>query len=295
MTRTTGATNIQPFESRTSVATTATQQIRHLASQANDTPREQFKALLKHQRNFLWWIDTRHQELLRIKRQLDPAGRGPKDTVYRKYRWYAEQQSLLEAINAFEGFYKNTFINLGSAIQSYVPPDRVKGTVDAKTLWATANPNSTAALIFEHQLFHNLKTVDDLTNLLVGARRYMPDNIGGTHYARSRALQIIFQMRHTLSHNQGRVTQSDAAKFAALGYSVTHGEVLDPSSDHLGIVVRDVLIDECDQFTDWLLDKAAAYLAQRQRDFGAVLLGAHRDNLFQTVGSHPALRMLPWQ
>ena len=202
---------------------------------------------------------------------------------------------MLEAINAFEAFYKSTIINLGGAIQSYVPPDKVKGTVDAKTLWATANPESTASLIFEHQLFHNLKTVDDTTNILVGARRYMPDNVTGPYYARSKALQVIFQMRHTLSHNQGRVTQSDAAKFAAMGYSATHGEVLDPSSDHLGSVVREVLLDECEQFTDWLLDKTADYLTQRNRDFGTVLLATHRDNILRSVGTGPALTGLPWQ
>lgn len=295
MTRPAGATNIQPFESRTTVATTATQQIRHLARQANDTPRDQFRALLRHQRSFLNWIDTRHQELLDAKVQLAPGGRGPKDAVYRKYRWYAEQQSLLEAVNAFEAFYKSTFIKLGGAIQSYVPPDKVKGTVDAKTLWATAKPESTAALIFEGQLFHNLKTVDDTTNTLVGARRYMPDNVAGPCHARSKALQVIFQMRHTLSHNQGRVTQSDAAKFAALGYSATLGEVLDPTTDHLGSVVRDVLLDECEQFTDWLLDKTAEYLTQRNRDFGAVLLATHRDEILQSVGTRPTLTELPWR
>lgn len=295
MTRPAGAANIQPLESRNVIATTATQDIRHLAQQVNDTPCDQFKALLRHQRNYLAWIDTRHQELLTAKRQLNPGGRGPKDAVYRKYRWYAQQQSLLEAINAFEVFYKSTFINLGGAIQSYVPPDKVKGTVEAKTLWAAVNPSSTVALIFEHQLFHNLKNIDDLTNLLVGDRRYMPDNVNGQFYARTKALQAVFQIRHTLSHNQGRVTQSDMAKFAALGYAVVQGEVLDPSSDHLGTVVRDVLLQEAEQFTDWLLDKTARYLSQRSNNHGAVLLVAHRDAILSTVGSRPSLTSLPWQ
>ena len=295
MTRPTGAANYQPFELRTSITTTATQGIQHLARQASGTPREQFTALMSHQKNYLRWIDSRHQELLDAKRELNPDGRGPKDAVYRKYRWYAQQQSLLEAINSFEVFYKNTFINLGGAIQSYVPPEKVKGTVDAKTLWATATPSSTVALIFEHQLFHNLKTFDDLTNLLVGHRRYMPDNPAGLFYNKSRALQAIFQIRHTLSHNQGRVTQSDMAKFAALGYSVAQGEILDPSSDHLGTVIREVLLQEVDQFTDWLLDKTAGYLTQRNRNHGTVLLVAHRDVIVSTVGTLPVIMGLPWQ
>lgn len=295
MTRPAGAANIQPLEARKAIATTATQDIRHLAQQVNDTPRGQFKALLRHQRSYLAWIDTRHKELLTAKRRLKPGGRGPKDAVYRKYRWYAQQQSLLEAINAFEVFYKTTFINLGEAIQNYVPPDKVKGTVEAKTLWAAVNPSSTVALIFEHQLFHNPKTVDDLTNLLVGDRRYMPDNVKGQFYARTKALQAVFQVRHTLSHNQGRVTQSDMAKFTALGYTVVQGEVLDPSNDHLGSVVRDLLLQEAEEFTDWLLDKTAQYLNQRSKDHGAVLLAPHRDALFNTVGSRPSLNSLPWQ
>jgi hypothetical protein len=295
MTRPAGAGNVQPFEARTSIATTATQEIRHLAQQASDTPREQFKALLRHQKNYLNWIDTRHTGLLEARSQLNTSGRGPKDASYRKYRWYAQQQSLLEAINSLEVFYKNTFINLGGAIQSYVPAEKVKGTVDAKTLWAIANPSSTAALIFEHQLFHNLKTIDDHTNLLVGSRRYMPDNTSGQHYTVARSLQVIFQIRHTLSHNQGRVTQSDMAKFAALGFNVVQGEVLDPSSDHLGSVIRDVLLSEVDQFTDWLLDKAADYLSDRNINHRAVLLGVHRDEIFRAVGNRPSLGALPWQ
>lgn len=295
MTRPRGSRNIQPFGSRTVIATTATQEIQYLVRQVNHVPREQFKALLSHQRGFLNWIDTRHQQLLAAKRQLDPCGRGPKDAVYRKYRWYAEQQSLLEVINAFEAFYKNTLINLGDAIQSYVPPDKIKGDVDAKTIWAIPNPGSAAALIFEHQLFHNLRTVDDATNMLVGARRYCPDNTRGAFYARVKSLQAVFQIRHTLSHNQGHVTQSDAAKFAALGYSVAHGEVLDPSNDHLGAVVGDLLLQEASEFTDWILDKAAEFLTQRTRDSGTILLAAHREAIVQSVGTRPSITGLSWQ
>ena len=91
MARIRGAANIESFDTRSEIASTSTQQIRHLARQANLTPREQFKALLGHQANFLHWIDTRHRELLEEKRQLNPNGRGPKDAIYDKYRWYAEQ------------------------------------------------------------------------------------------------------------------------------------------------------------------------------------------------------------
>lgn len=295
MPRPQGAANIQPFEARNSVATIATKEIKHLSRQVDLVPKEQFKALLRHQRNFLSWIDTRHKELLGAKQQLDPNGRGPKDAVYRKYRWYAEQQSLLGAINAFEAFYKNTFINLGIAIQSYVPPDRIKGAVDAKTLWATPEYASSSSLIFEHQLFHNLVTVDEVTNMLVGARRYMPNNINNPLQGRVKALQAVFQIRHTISHNQGHITQSDRAKFVALGYNAANAEVLDPSKDHLGTVVRELLAIEAGEFTNWILDKAAFYLTKRNEDAGVILQIQHRDEIEKFVGTRPSIRSLPWQ
>jgi len=239
-------------------------------------------------------MDSRHNELIEAKRTLNPGGRGPKDAIYKKYRWYAQQQSLLEAINSFEAFYKNTFINLGSALQSYISPEKIKGTVDAKVLWSNQSQISASALIFEHQLFHNLTTIDDVTNMLVGARRYMPNNNNNPLKDRVKTIQVIFQIRHTLSHNQGKITQSDRAKFATLGYEVVLDEILDPSKDHLGDVVRDVLLLECNDFTEWVLEKAADHLLKANQESGAILHLATKESIEQLVGSHVALSRLSW-
>ena len=68
MPRPQGAANIQPFETRVAVATTSAQDVRHLARQADLSPLDQFEALLRNQRNFLNWIDTRHSELASAKK-----------------------------------------------------------------------------------------------------------------------------------------------------------------------------------------------------------------------------------
>ena len=293
MSRPQGAANIKPFEERVAVATTSAQEVRHLARQTDLSPLDQFEALLRNQRNFLNWIDTRHSELADAKMQIDPSGRGPKDGVYRKYRWYTEQQSLLEAINGLEVFYKSSSIALAKSVRRYVAPQKVKGSVDAKVLWLAQGSASFVSLIFEHQLFHNLDTIDDATNMLVGAKRYTPSNLNGPLAGRVRAIQCIFQMRHTLSHNQGRVTQSDSAKFASLGYAAEHGEVLDPGKDHLGDVVRDLLKLEAREFTAWLLSKTATFLsAAGQRH---PLTQKAKDRIEKLVGSHPDLDALAWQ
>lgn len=291
MPRTLGAKNIQPFTDRYAVATTSAQEIRHLAAQVNLTPFEQFDALLRNQRNFLNWIDTRHKELADAKRQLNPNGRGPKDSVYRKYRWYTEQQSLLEAINGFEVFYKNTAIALARSIRRHVPPQRIKGSVDAKVLWASRGRTSFTSLIFEHQLFHSLEVVDEATNMLVEAKRYVPANLKSplAIQGRVRALQCIFQIRHTLSHNQGRITQSDSAKFSSLGFKAIHGEILDPGNDNLGIVVRDVLKNEASDFTDWILAASAKFLSSN-----TPLPKATKDRIERYVGKHSDLDALQW-
>ncbi len=293
MSRTQGAGNIQPFEARAAVATTSAQDVRHLARQSDLSPLDQFEALLRNQRTFLNWIDTRHSELVDAKKQINPNGRGPKDGVYRKYRWYTEQQSLLEAINGFEVFYKSSSIALAKSVRRYVAPQKIKGNVDAKVLWVAQGSASFTSLIFEHQLFHNLDAVDDATNMLIGAKRYIPSNLNGPLAGRVRAIQCIFQIRHTLSHNQGRVTQSDSAKFASLGFAAEHGEVIDPGKDHLGDAVRDLLKLEAREFTAWALSKTAIFLSGAGQRHP--LTQKTKNRIEKLVGKHPDLDALAWQ
>ncbi|MGI4847045.1 MAG: hypothetical protein ACRYGK_02750, partial [Janthinobacterium lividum] len=90
MTRTAGAKNITPFESRTVIASSLNTEIRHLASSSNQTVLQYFQGLLKHQRNYSNWLQTRHNELIKTKKVLsnlnNDAARGPKDSTFRKYK-----------------------------------------------------------------------------------------------------------------------------------------------------------------------------------------------------------------
>jgi len=288
-----GSTNVVPFDKRRSVETTSSQDVLHLAKQVDLTCLEQFEALLKNQRNFLHWIDTRHEELSAAKAKLAPNTRGPKDATYRKYRWYTEQQSLLEAINGFEVFYKTSIVALADCIHDYVSPNQIKGAVDAKVLWATQKGVKLTDLIFEHRLFHSPEQVDEATAMLVGARRYNVNNTKSPMFSRVLVLQSIFQIRHTLSHNQGRVTQSDSAKFASLGLSARAGEVLDPGKNYFGAVVRDILQLEAREFTSWLLNKTAEHL--QEASTAKALKKMYRDALVKRLGSTSTLLALTWK
>ncbi|WP_321880980.1 hypothetical protein [Burkholderia cepacia] len=292
MTRPAGSRNIQPIHERSSISTTSSNEIKHLANSSESSPLNEFTTLLQHQRNFLNWIDSRHEQLLEARR--NAGQKGPKDAVYRKYRWYSEQQLLLEAVNAFEVFYKRTFIALAEPLRRYVPPEKIKGTVDAKTLWASGRHGSLIALIFEHQLYHDLEQVDNIANMLVGQRRYKVSDLRSPLRKRVRALQCVFQVRHTLSHNQGYVTVSDSAKFKILGFSAKSGEVIDPAKDHLGDVIRDLLIDEAKQFTEWLLESTASHLKTYSDDRNELLPLRLKERIEQSVGNHHLIDALDW-
>ncbi|MDV3100567.1 hypothetical protein [Burkholderia cenocepacia] len=294
MTRTSGARNIVAFEGRDEIATTESQDIKHLANASNQSPLEQFLATLSHQRNYLSWIATRHQDLTAAREQL--GERAPKPATYRKYRWYSEQLLLLEAINAFETFYKTTMVRLGREIRRYVPPSRIKGSVEARVLWNISGATSIPALIFEHQLFHDLDTIDEATQMLVNAKRYKSSNANASaaHLALLRALRCTFQIRHTLSHNQGMVTNSDSVKFKVAGFKAAGAAIIDPTKDALGESVRRFLEQEANQFTVWLIDKTAEYLATPIAANGAPLPMRLKDKIVAAIGSTPRLEALPW-
>ncbi|MGJ7525644.1 hypothetical protein [Variovorax sp. GB1P17] len=289
MPRTKGAKNIVAFEDRPAISTSPNSDIKHLARTATRTELESFLALLRHQTNFTNWIISRHEELqkLRIKK-------GPKDATYNKYKWYAEHLLLLEAINAFEVFYKRSIVAVGTALAPHVPADRVKGNIDTRILW-TAPPGTPAPdLIFESKLYHDLDEVDKATDALVQAKRYNKNSPSAALRQRVRTLQAVFQLRHTLSHNHGLVTASDAGKLQLLGYSAKVGEVIDPTKDYLATAVRRTLESEAKDFSKWLLSATANYLQNVHTSTGAVLFKNALNILEARLGKHASLSALPW-
>lgn len=240
MARTTGAKNIANWTQLTSIPTTTSQEIRHLAASSGVTALAEFENALDHQSRYLSWIDTRHEALLAMKGTKYTSKGGPKDQTFRKYRWYADQQQLLEAVNGMEVFYKRSLVRLAEAIQSYVPADKIKGSIDAKVMWSMRGKVSVPALLLEHQLFHSTDQVDQSTHMLIDAKRYMSSNPSAVMRPTLRGLQTAFQVRHTLSHNQGLVTSSDAAKFRLIGCSAQEGQVVDPQKDRMSESLRKV-------------------------------------------------------
>lgn len=292
--RKTGAKNVEPFGDRTSIATTSDNDIKHLARVVNATNFVTFKTLIDHQFAYIKWIEDRHKELKKLKKAGAKGNRGPKESTYQKYKWYSEQLTTLEAINAFETFYKQTLISLARAIRDHVPAERLKGAVDSKILWSVRGKFSMPEIMFEHQLFHDLEKVDELTAILIQKKRYTFGSAGADLKKSIRALETIFQIRHTLSHNQGYVTTSDAAKFKMRGRSIESLQVIDPSKDKLGYAIRKFLLKEAEEFTAWLVDATSDYLKSRVSDCGAILQKSILNRIEGEIGTSAKLQALTW-
>jgi hypothetical protein len=304
--RTRGTRNIKPFGERNGVPTSSSANLRHLSSTGGN-PLEQFTGLLNHQASFLLWVDKRHEAIVALKKEIItlkklPAKKGAvgaKAATFVKYRWYAEHLVLLEGINAFEAFYKNTFTKLGAILRPFVQPDPERVVpINARLLWAIAGetvlPDLVPTLVFEHQLFHDLDEVDKATDMLVGKRRYNRKTKQNPLADRVRAIRGIFQIRHTLSHNSGVVTKSDQAKFADLGFTLAKDEVIDPVKERLCLAVFKELEKEAGEFTLWLRQETAAFLSACIADRGLAVPAARRTELEALLGADACWAGVDW-
>lgn len=305
MPKTKGAKNIKPFTKWPSIPTSSRSAVKHLSS-IKGGPLDTFLGLLKHQENYLKWIESRHTQVLQLKKELinckSPGSTKKarvKEATYAKYRWYTEQVLVLESINSFETYFKTTIVRLGVILQPYVypHPDRIL-KISSKELWGIVGEKLYSDMVplveFEQQLFHNLEDVDRATDLLIGKRRYTP-NISTNPLAESiRAIRGMFQIRHTLSHNAGRVTKGDRAKYLTIGLTITENEVIDPTSGSLSRAMSKTLATEARDFNDWLRSETAKYLAHCIANRGLAVPSVKRAELEKLLGKDTCWDTVTW-
>ena len=264
MSRPKGAKNITPFKERKQIGTVSPKNVLHLVK-SNKSPLENYHNLLRHEEYYLYWVNDMHDELQKTKSELaqlkkteaKKGPKGPKEATFQKYGWYSKQLILLEAINGLEVFYKRTFIALGNLLREYISEEKVKGNIDAKVLWSLSGDVDVASLIFEPQLFHDYEKINEATKMLVGKFYYVENA------SKTKTLSAIFQIRHTLSHNGGLVTNSDNTKFRMLGFAIQPKEVIDPTAENLSLSIFRFLKEESQKFTDWLREQTIIFLKKR--------------------------------
>jgi len=294
MPRTEGSTNIAPFSTRSQIPVSSTQAIQLRG--ANLGPFEQFKATVDHQRNYLRWLQTRHDKIIGLNAELaqaqtgqPPKRKGAKDATHRKYLWFAECMALLDVINAFEFFYKNSCIDLAMALADIIPASQIKGSIEARFIWQSQG-YSPQHLLFEHRLFHDLKYVNEATQMLIGKPYYnvQPNN------TTCRCIHAIFQVRHTLSHNSGQMTQSDATKLQTLGFHACPDGAIDPGKDSFGEAIVRFLVDEVKNFTSWLEAETVAFIDAYSA--AGTVVPVHKSHLlkmFSGSSAFDALNLIP--
>lgn len=287
---------------RSAITTTPSSAVKHLSS-VKQAPLDELRSLIKHQVSFLHWLHTRNSVLIKKEKQIRAlqqklSGKGPigtKKKTYEKYVWYSEQLVLLESINTLETFYKKTFIALGEALREFIEPDKLeKQEIDLPTIWHSDGVASVPSILFEPRLFHRLDQMDDATMFLVNEKRY--DSKAKTQAPRDRikALKVIFQIRHTLSHNHGVVTSSDRLKFKRFGIDVALKEVIDPASDELRLAILDEIEAEATDYTAWLRTATVDFLKGCVAKHGFVLSKDKRTQLESVLGTDQVWNQLTW-
>lgn len=298
MSRTAGAVNVTPFATRTTIPTSGDEEIRHLID-LDGTPVSMLEKFFNHQENYLKWLGGRHDKIVELQKKLDAlSGAGPKKgppgtklATSEKYAWYAEQAVLLDAINAFEVFFKRTFVGLTHCLRAYINADSIKDEIDFNLIWAMDGNVSAADLLFERKLFHKAQEIDEATHTLIGQKHYADNR----HKNRVRVMSGIFQIRHTLSHNGGLVTKSDAAKFKLYGFDLTPGEVIDPTKNDLRISVFREILKEAKFFTAWLLKATVDFLIKCDKNGRSVPVSLRAD-LRALLGNNAAeWKRVPWK
>ena len=82
MTRTTGSKNIKQFDIRSEIESTSSTDIKHLSGVSAQSALCEFQSLLRHQKNYIIWVESRHNELIKLK--VAGGSRVPKDSTYKK-------------------------------------------------------------------------------------------------------------------------------------------------------------------------------------------------------------------
>lgn len=248
------------FEKRTTVPVSDTRAIQLRGTKL--CPLERFLETVHRHRVFIEYLKRRNRRIDDLNNELSmlrtghpPERRGSYDETFRKHLWFAECMSLLDVINAFEFFFKTTFIILADAIAPLIDERTIKGQVEALSVWQAPRDYSPRSLVLEHRLFHNTEDIDEVSHMLIRKRRYSGDN-----ETRLRVM-AIFQIRHTLSHNSGQMTASDRSRLSRYGFSTSSDiGVIDPSEDNLTESIFDYLSREAEEYSKWLIAATESFV-----------------------------------
>jgi len=300
MARPPGSKNMIRFLDRKRIPTSRHTDVSYYPSSKN--PLTVYQGQLSNARNFLLWLDKTQEALRSTISDLNvyleannvTSRRGPKGATSGKYKWYSQQLTLLESINGFESFVKQSLIVLTDLIAQFLKHTRFNGTVDVSRLIESSTPVSVGKLLWEDQLFHHPDSIDDATNKLIGAKLYTINRMTEENYPRGRALLCAFQIRHTLSHNCGYVTQSDMMKFRHIRFQVDQDQLIDPSKDQLGEAVLQFLEREAELFNAFLILETANSLNRILRSNGESIPWSKRRDFEILLGRSSNWDNLPW-
>jgi hypothetical protein len=256
-----GTKNILSLGERKSIPTVASMDLS--TGHDDKNAKKALSQLVKVNDNFIRWIKKHHGMLSKVVEGGKPPSK-LKKKIFDKYCWYAEKLVILEAINGFETFYKNSLISLATVLRDYVDIENITGNVDIKILWIHKH-HSPPKLLLENQIFYDLAAIDKYTRMFLNKARYDGSNKKLKREIQEicRGIRCMFQIRHTLSHNNGKVIKADRTKFKSLGYDVAVDQFINPLAESLAESIKKLIETESEFFSNFLKVEALNILKKK--------------------------------
>lgn len=260
------------------IPTTSLQEIKGFSNFENLTTLQIFKKQIDKQKNFFKWLDSKIDTIDElVEKSKGEKKNTARNRSYAQYLWYLRKLLLLDIINSFETFYKNIAIDIANILTIYIDEIKVKGSVE-KSLILKASDSDIINLIFESDLYHSISSINDITNVFFqycSSKQFYSNDMRTENCTKKirckndiNKINLVFQIRHTLSHNNGFVTVSDAKKIKVLSGKVKEKETIDPSKNidiknkqkNTRVIsyheaICKFLYQEASEFNDWVIER----------------------------------------
>lgn len=211
--------------------------------------------------------------------------------------------AFFQMVAAFERFLKDVAAVCVDELAPLCSDDRLS---DFKIAGEDAAPHvldqTIGRALCETQLWHNLKSINDRYRKILSTEpntspALPPFNLFDDPHSTLRketlTLKVMFQIRHTIAHNLGTLTRSDAGKLQRLlGERVDSPKELDIESKHV-LYLRQFLSPLAKEINLAVADRLGKVLTQFQNTFPSLIDHVARSkalsNLFQvsfTIAGH---------
>lgn len=203
------------------------------------------------------------------------SGQSVYGAVYEGHMTHMHRMVLVSLVEAFERFIKEVAVVCVDAAAPYTIDDRFKlFSAKGDSLASQFNAGSVGRAMCESDTWLSNQTINARFGQILKPHFDKPwENLfpaekeGPTsEHARAKTLEILWQVRHNITHNTGYLTDSDARRLTLIVKArIVSGETLSPNLNDLRYVKR-FLVEAANHTNDRIGKRLADLLTERHQD-----------------------------